>query len=74
MADSVAGEAFICKCCKEEKPSFMMGEDKHLGRPVCDDCAKELKWAEAWLKKGGFSRVVQASDVNHQNYKRFVVP
>jgi hypothetical protein len=74
MAESIAGEAFICKCCKEEKPSFMSGSDKHLGTPVCDDCRKELKWAEAWLKKGGFERVVQASDVNHHNYKRFAIP
>jgi D-Tyr-tRNAtyr deacylase len=74
MAESVAGEAFICKCCGEEKPSFMLAEDRHIGKPVCEDCKTNLKWAEAWLKKGGFGRALQASDVNHHNYKRFATP
>ena len=64
-------ERFRCVCCSGEFDADQASFDDQLGGPVCEDCRKQLRNAEAWLKSEGISRPVSAGDITQFNYKRF---
>lgn len=64
-------ERFRCVCCGEEHDAGQATFDDQLGGPVCEDCRKSLRNAEAWLKSANITRPVNAGDITQFNYKRF---
>jgi hypothetical protein len=57
-----AGELFTCVCCRESRPDEEAVLDREQRGPVCLDCRKLLRNAEAWLRHHGL--VAPTQDYN----------
>lgn len=46
-----AGHLIRCVCCGEEAPEDTAKFDNQLNGPVCPECDRLLKWAQARIKE-----------------------
>jgi hypothetical protein len=69
---SKAGRNFVCVCCKETYPEEDAAHEPQFDGPVCGECRSRCIKAAAYLKHAGIARPMIKTDLNPNNYKRFI--